>query len=212
MQAMEYLRPFLGPFYAWVSAVSVGAYLPAPKCLRVLSRFLANQLRDPSVGDVGAFCDLDPVADYAFRADARADEEVIGLGGWRPVGEDISKSPWFMVELNRKTAPWAYARGLPFREIASLELPTTLILVMILVPKSAMPSQGALRLAGDTDNRGNSYALAKMQTTSFPLCAILCELSVQCRNRGMTLDLSWVPRNQNEEADQLSNFDAAGFD
>ena len=42
-------------------------------------------------------------------------------------------------------------------------------------------------------------------TTKFPLCAILMELAACLAAKGSSLDLHWLPREQNIEADELSN-------
>ena len=64
---------------------------------------------------------------------------------------------------------------------------------------------------GITDNRGNSYIIARMMTTKFPLCAVLMEMTEQLSARDSWLGLSWVPRQQNEEADALTNACFEGF-
>ena len=69
----------------------------------------------------------------------------------------------------------------------------------------------ALTLAGDTDNAGNAYVTAKMMTTKWPLAAVLMEIAVQLRSRQIALDLNWIPRLQNEEADPITNLDFKSF-
>ena len=59
-------------------------------------------------------------------------------------------------------------------------------------------------LGGTTDNRGNSFASAKLMTTKFPLVVLLMELAAQCHQRNIKLNLHWAPREQNCEADELS--------
>jgi hypothetical protein len=44
-----------------------------------------------------------------------------------------------------------------------------------------------------------------MLTTKYPLCIIILELAVQLHRRGISLDVSWIPRQQNAEADEISN-------
>jgi hypothetical protein len=63
-----------------------------------------------------------------------------------------------------------------------------------------------------TDNKGNSHAVSKLLTTKFPLCAILMELAATMQELRMPLHLHWVPREQNIEADELSNADHKRFD
>ena len=45
-----------------------------------------------------------------------------------------------------------------------------------------------------------------------PLVVILTELSAQMRERRLELDLEWIPRNQNEEADAITNGKTEIFD
>ena len=49
-------------------------------------------------------------------------------------------------------------------------------------------------------------------STKPPLSAVVMELSEQLEARGSWLKLAWVPRQQNEEADALSNEQFDGFD
>ena len=72
-------------------------------------------------------------------------------------------------------------------------------------------AQGDVVLQGVTDNLGNTFAVSKLMTSKFPLVVILAELSAQLRERSMVLNLGWVPRDQNEEADALTNGDFASF-
>lgn len=44
-------------------------------------------------------------------------------------------------------------------------------------------------------------------STAFPLSVVLMELAVQLRKYDLDLDLQWIPREQNCQADALTNFD-----
>ncbi len=68
-------------------------------------------------------------------------------------------------------------------------------------------SAGEVRLQGFADNLGNSFALTKLMSSKFPLVVILAEVATQLRSRRMVLNLGWTPRDQNEEADVLTNGD-----
>ena len=68
-----------------------------------------------------------------------------------------------------------------------------------------------LMLQGLTDNLGNTYVLSKLMSSKFPLIVILAELAAQLRSRGMGLRLGWAPRDQNEEADALTNGEFGAF-
>ena len=51
-----------------------------------------------------------------------------------------------------------------------------------------------------------------MMTTTFPLCAVLMELTEQLDLRDDWLRVSWTPRDQNAEADALTNGHFHQFD
>ena len=59
---------------------------------------------------------------------------------------------------------------------------------------------------------GNTFAVSKLMSSKFPLVVILAEVAAQLRSRSMVLILGWTPRDQNEEADALTNGDFAAFD
>ena len=54
---------------------------------------------------------------------------------------------------------------------------------------------------------GYSDIARKNLTTKMPVAAILVELNLIAEARGLVIDVSWVPRLQNEEADALTNAD-----
>ena len=51
-----------------------------------------------------------------------------------------------------------------------------------------------------------------MMTTKFPLCCVLMELAEQLRARRLALQLWWLPREANTEADALTNGELGAFD
>ena len=65
--------------------------------------------------------------------------------------------------------------------------------------------------AGTTDNKGNMYLVRRLMTTKFPLSVYLMEIAAQMEKRGLDLELWWTPREQNTEADELSNLDFRHF-
>ena len=122
--------------------------------------------------------------------------------------QSSKKSPWFAVRLNRRSAPWAFEKGEAFRVIAALELLGALVGLMVLMPVDSTPTPefgASVTISCGTDNQGNSFLLDKMMTTAFPLGVVLMELSHQMRRRRAILSAEWIPRDQNEEADRLTN-------
>ena len=130
-------------------------------------------------------------------------------------GYTTQQAPWFFVKLNRTNAPWAYARGEPFRTIASLELLGALLGVMLLLPlgdfQRKAGTSGLITVGCATDNQGNPYLVGSLMTTKYPLGIILVELCHQLALRHAALRARWVPRDQNEEADSLTNSDFRHF-
>ena len=65
-------------------------------------------------------------------------------------------------------------------------------------------------LAAGTDNRANDVLSTKRTTTKWPLMAINMQLSSAIAKARLSLDLRWRAREENEEADSLTNevFDA----
>ena len=130
----------------------------------------------------------------------------------RPLHEDRT---WFSVRLNKRTAPWAFARGEPFRTIASLELLGVLLSVMVLLPLQEYQKDGGatglITVGCGTDNQGNSFLVDRLMTTKYPLGVILVELCHQLNLRHAALRARWIPREQNEEADALTNSDFRHF-
>ncbi len=54
---------------------------------------------------------------------------------------------------------------------------------------------------------GLKARLRSQRLFRFPLVVILAEVASQLRQRSMALSLGWAPREQNEEADALTNGD-----
>ncbi len=212
--ALEWERPFMAPLYAFVALHPAGGHRHLPIYVRLVLNFLAQR-----IGRRRSY----PSAETrrrrqdAFRVDASARGDKIGVGGWYPVRDEagiISTrcSPWFAVELDRSSAPWAYSRGHPYRTIAALEAVAALLAIKLCSSHLQHADDATLVVPGLSDNRGNRYALSKLQSTKFPLCGVLMELSCILEAANVRLALDWAPRELNAEADQLSNLDTRGFE
>ena len=88
-----------------------------------------------------------------------------------------------------------------------MELFATLVCITAFGDAWPAGSAGEVRLQGHTGNLGNSFAVTKLMSSKFPLVVILAEVAAQLRARSMVLNLGWTPRDQNEEADALTNGD-----
>ena len=202
---LEHIRPFLGPLYAWTCAGAKFSRVTIPPMLMLILKFVADELSRARMSPCRSKAsDLGEV----FRLDAKAQGEVVSIGGWRcRPGRPTRECEWFAVRLDRRNAPWAFSRGEAFRTIASLELLGALVSVMVLLPdvKETPSSVGLATLTCGTDNQGNSYLLDKLMTTKYPLGIVLMELACQLGRRHAALHARWIPRLQNEEADALTN-------
>ena len=147
-----------------------------------------------------------------FRTDARAEGEEVWVGGWAVSDNPNDKGAcrWFAEQLTRQSAPWAFLAGESYRSIATLELMATLLAVEAF----GLPQAGNSRIttSAGTDNLGNRFALSKMMTTKHPLVAALMELAWKLHAANVNLDLYWLPRLQNSDADALTNCQFNGFD
>ena len=130
------------------------------------------------------------------------------LGG----GPPPSRARWFSVVLTRANAPWAFEKGEPFRTVAALELFGTLLSLVAFSPQWPLDLAGYISIQGTTDNAGNSCVVTKLMTSKYPMVVILAEVAAQARRRRISLGLNWVPRDQNEAADALTNSDFSEFD
>ena len=165
---VEHLRPFLGALYAWCCAGPRHARPSLPDMILLILRFLAVEIsrrrtppcraRSLELGEI-------------FRIDAKAEGEELAIGGWKTCGDGCtSKAQWFAVNVNRRNAPWAFARGDAFRTIASLEFLCILVGIMVLMPIQRLRSGvlGSVSLTCGTDNQGNSYLLDTLMTRTTP--------------------------------------------
>ena len=210
MGPLEYLRPFIAPLFAWAAAVGPRGRCQLPWSITFILRLLETEMRGE--GRVEEIRLVTKDLGVAFRADAKAEGQCVRIGGWECLGGTRpAEARWFAVDLTRTNAPWAFARGEPYRTIASLELFATLVCVTTFGGAWPAGSAGEVRLQGLTDNLGNTFAITKLMSSKFPLVVILAELAAQMRARKMALSVGWTPRDQNEEADALTNGDYAQF-
>lgn len=179
-----------------------------PKAIILIFRFLARALAGS-----GRLVSVPPAPGERvelFRTDARAEGNEIWIGGWAMDSTETKQCRWFSEKLCHTNAPWLFTAGEGYRQIASLELLATLAAVLVFgVPVNL---RGKMLCSAGTDNKGNSHVVARLLTTKFPLAAFLMELAMQLQCVGADLELYWLPRLQNQEADALTNNDLTRFD
>jgi hypothetical protein len=212
--ALEWERPFLSPLYTYLSLARGAGHRALPLYVRLTARYLAERI---ALRRVYPSALHRPLCIDAFRIDAHAEGMEIGIGGWLPRRDQqgvlrTELSPWFAFRLTPALAPWAYARGEPFRSIAALEAVGVLVALIAFQNFLSAGSDAVYTVRGLTDNKGNRATISRLQSTRFPLCAVLMEIAAQSEHLGVRLALDWVPRDWNAQADRLSNDDCRGFD
>ncbi|CAE8725125.1 unnamed protein product [Polarella glacialis] len=208
---LEHVKPFLGPLFAWNAKLAVGSFVALPPAVRLLLTWIVRKVTNLHMRPCKS---LPSVWGEAFRLDAKAQGDLVCIGGWESFGGiSCDKARWFSVRLSKKQIPWAFAKGEPFKTVASLELLGVLISILVFI-KDAPWRNGVAQVAftAFTDNQGNGYLLNKLMTSKYPLNVILIEVAEQLEAANAFMNLEWVPREQNVEADALTNEEFAGFD
>ena len=111
----------------------------------------------------------------------------------------------FRKGLNLRGRLGLYTRKDPKRVIASLELLATLVAVRLWADPGSGGKRGKCWIKAGTDNQSNTYSISKWMSTKFPLTILILELSETLRTRSCVLELDWIPREQNQLADDLTN-------
>ena len=201
--AIKGARPFLAPLYALAARVGNTSFVELHMAVRISLEFFADWVVQEPMKPPA---DPPGVAGEVFRVDAMGSDQGICIGGWETYGgSDPAVSRWFSVELTRKDAPWLYIRGEPHRTIAASELLAVTVAVIVFGPEAKWRNKhGRLVLSGFTDNASNTYLVDKYLSVKFPVSMVLMELSRQLAKLGSELQLHWIPREQNEESDDLS--------
>ena len=209
--ALQHVRPFLGPIFAWAAVLSPGTFAKFPDAVAVLLDFIQGEVVKEAMTRPRR---LESRPEEKFRVDAKAEADLIVIGGWEiPASGRTEDARWFSIVLNRRNAPWAYLKGEPFRNIASLELVAVLTAIMLFGKGwECDMSRTVMSLSASTDNLGNTYVLNHFMSCKYPLSIVVMELAVQLKRLGLEMDLKWIPRGQNSEADSLTNSEFMGFD
>ena len=135
-----------------------------------------------------------------------ADQTGVAIGGWETSETTNPKlARWFHVKLTRKNAPYLRMKGEPFKTISTSELLAVTVAVIVFGKGSKWQAgAGRASVTGFTDNLSNAYLLDRFITTRFPASLMLMELACQLDKYKLDLSLAWIPREQNEPADDLS--------
>ena len=209
--AISGVRPFLAPLYAISSRVGGSTYVEMHMAVKLAISFFSHWIQAEPMRSLRS---PPTTSGEVFRVDAVADHDGISIGGWEVYGGVTTKQArWFSVKVTRKNFPWLYAKGEPFRTIAASELLAVTIAVLVFGPGASWAgADGRLSITGFTDNSSNAFLVDKFLSTKFPSSLVLMELAYQLYALKASLQLHWIPREQNEDADDLSKGKTDNFD
>ena len=145
-----------------------------------------------------------------FRTDAKCADGYIVLAGW-----ELSTKRWFSVRVLPEDAPYLFKEGGQSQWAStSAELLASLMALHAFgwIVDGRRRRSLQVSLVGGTDNRANEALTLKRSTTRWPLMAINMQMSSALARSRTTLNLSWRPREENTEADDLTNEAFGGFD
>ena len=207
-QLLIWPRPHLAPLFAWSAVVAPGLVGRLPDVVILTIKYISVELvRETYTVSTKRLVvhELE-----SFRTDAKCTDEYIILGGW-----ELKTRRWFSLKLLERDVPFMFKDGKgAMWASASAELLATLVALHAfgwLVPSKDRKSI-PISLAAGIDNRSNEALSLKRSTTKWPLMAINMQLSSAISRSRLSLILRWRPRDENEEADDLTNERFSGFD
>eukprot|EP00435_Cladocopium_sp_Y103_P012156 s4766_g3.t1 len=129
----------------------------------------------------------------------------------------VSRRRWFYLHLGRAHVKRAaYLKITVILSGLRLQLSCWLLFVALRVfgwlGRANRRSTLYLALAGETDNRANVSLTVKRAIAKWPLMAINMQLSAALSHARLCLRLCWRPRDENQDADDLTNEVFTAFD
>ena len=207
-QLLTWLKPHLAPLFAWGSVASPGLVGRLPDTVILTLKYILGELSSESF----LVSARRPVyfETEQFRTDAKCADDYIVLGGW-----ELKSKRWFSLRLTRKEVPYLFkpCGGGSQWASTSAELLASLTALHAFGWLSVASTRRtmALSLCGGTDNLANDSLSTKRSTTKWPLMLINMQLSAALSKARLNLRLRWRPREENVEADQLTNEIFEGF-
>ena len=201
-QLLVWLKPHLAPLFAWSAVASSGLVGKLPDTVILTLKYIQIELSNESFMVSAQRPKV--FAEEQFRTDAKCTDTSMVLGGW-----EISTRRWFSISLSREQVPFLFKPDGGGAQCASTS-------AELLASLAALRAFGWLdggrtrrtmqfSIFAGTDNRANDLLSNKRSTTKWPLMLVNMELSSCLAKSRLTLDLRWRPREENQEADELTN-------
>ena len=208
-QLLTWLKPHLAPLFAWGAVASPGMVGRLPDTVILTLHYILREM----AAETFMVSARRPVYfnSEQFRTDAKCADDFIVLGGW-----ELSSRRWFSLKLSRVQVPYMFKPDGGGSQWASTSAELLASLCALhafgwLNPASSRRTV-ALALQAGTDNRANEALSSKRSTTKWPLMLINMQLSASLARARLSLNLKWRPREENVEADKLTNEEFEDFD
>eukprot|EP00435_Cladocopium_sp_Y103_P067626 s1270_g30.t1 len=207
-ELLIWMKPHLAPLYAWAAVTARGTVGRLPQTVILTLKYLLTELKAESY----MVSTKRPVVydGDMFRTDAKCACGFIVLAGW-----ELSSRRWFAVKVLPGDASYMFKQsGDSQWASAAAELLASLMALWAFGWLSSGRERKALEISlrGGTDNLANEALTTRRSTTKWPLLAVNMQLSSSLAKCRMALNLKWRPREENTEADSLTNEDFSSFD
>ena len=145
---------------------------------------------------------LSPILSCLARADAMAEGNSVGIGGWITTKHSLA---WFAESFNMDEIPaqWPFMSKDAQKYIPCFETLAQLALGMAARERHAS-SHLSICLPSESDNTPTEGGINKLFTTSWPLSEFLSLLASQSSSHGVELQIAHVAGAHNQWADDLS--------
>ncbi|CAE7301293.1 unnamed protein product, partial [Symbiodinium sp. CCMP2456] len=203
-----WIRPFLAPLFSFQAVLNRGTVARAPTMVCIALTFLRSELKKGS--RLESVLQPWPDPRQAFRTDAKCETGRVVLAGWSlKKGLKPSDAAWFAVEILPSQLPWL------FKEDGSSQWASTT--AELLASYAALHAFGHLATNGrrdnlrlvvnaGTDNRSTPAIQQKGLSNKWPVQAVHMQMVSRLHACHKICRLQWRPREENVEADDLTNF------
>ena len=206
-QLVTWLKPHLAPLFAWSAVTAKGTVGRLPETIILTLDYIEREMKEESF--LVSTKRPTVLTGERFRTDAKCAQGYVVLAGW-----DLQTRKWFALRLGPTEVPYFFkSDGSSQWASTAAELMASLVALHVfgwLAPNRNRKTLD-LALTAGTDNQSNEALSSKRSTTKWPLMAVNMQLSSSLAKARLSLSLKWRPREQNVEADQLTNENFEGF-
>ena len=205
---LVWIKPHLAPLYSWSAALDRSCVATMPKMAKLVILYLKSQL----VVLTRRLSTITPTKLHQehFRTDAKCEQGRVVLAG-----HNLIDGRWFIIEAKPTQAEYLFdKKGESSWASASAELLATMAALQLF---GYLEDTGCRRvvpvaISAGTDNQANEALAKKRSSTAWPLMLVNMQLSHHLFRASLQLTLKWRPRDENQEADDLTNNLTEGFD